>query len=220
VSGWLGQGGLPLGAVLLLSLLYASLRHKSGFRRAATALPELGQELGLEYSPPRYARSQGSLTGRYLGRVVRVDPDEQRAILIRFAGAPSIDLRSYERPQRAAPGMKQIRSGDAAFDDFWKTRFASQAIARRIEESELPSRLSEPFKLAYWRNLRSLSVTESGITCVLDFGNPPYIPADALRVLLPALSALADFVEDVSRARSAPAAGSEGEAFAVAQGAE
>jgi hypothetical protein len=74
--------------------------------------------------------------------------------------------------------------------------------------------------MAYWRNLRSLSVTESGITCVLDFGNPPYIPADALRVLLPALSALADFVEDVSQPRTAPEAEPAGEVLAVAQGAE
>jgi hypothetical protein len=220
VSGWLGQGGLPLGAVLLLSLLYASLRHKSGFSRAATALPELGRELGLEYFSPRYARSQGSLAGQYLGRAVRVDPDEQRAILIRFAGAPSIDLRSYERPQRAAPGMTQIRSGDALFDDFWKTRFASKAIARRIEDSDLPSRLIEPFKVAYWRNLRSLSVTEQGITCVLDFGNPPSIPPDALRLLLPALSALADFIEAASEGRAVSEAEPAGEAFAVAQGAE
>lgn len=220
MSGWLGQGGLPLGAVLLVSLLYASLRHKSGFRRAAAALPEVGRELGLEYSSPRYTRAQGSLAGRYRGRVVRVDPDEQRAILMRFEGAPCIDLRTYERPQRAAPGMTQIQSGDALFDGFWKTRFASKAIARRMARAELPSRVTEPFKLAYWRNLRSLSVSEAGITCVLDFGNPPYIPADALRVLLPALAALADFVEELSVKRSAPEVQSTPESFVVAQTAE
>jgi len=68
--------------------------------------------------------------------------------------------------------------------------------------------------------LRSLSVTEAGITCVLDFGNPPCIPADALRVLLPALSALADFVEELSLKRSASEAQPNPESLAVGQPAE
>jgi hypothetical protein len=212
LQGWLSQGGLPLGGVLLLSLLYASLRHRTGFKSASKSLPEVGEELGLSYTAPRYARSQGTLAGVYQGRSVRIDPDEQRAILVRFERPPQIDLRTYEQGRVAPRGMVRLDSPDPAFDAFWKTRFASKSIRRRVARSEAPSRLLEPFRGEYYRQLRSLSVTDAGVTCVLDFGNPPYIPADAVRALLPALSALADWVEQVSAPRA-----SSGEAAAPAE---
>src|SRR5687768_3570402 len=95
-GGWWGQasGLLGLGMVLLMLLVHGLRKHR--FRLASKGLPAVAEELGLTHVAPTYASAQGVLRGTYRGRNVIVDPDDRRALLVRFSGAPRIDLRSYE----------------------------------------------------------------------------------------------------------------------------
>jgi hypothetical protein len=196
---WLSQGA-PIGLIMFLATVLAFARRKAGRVRAQRALPKLAEQLGLSFVAPRYAGMLGSLNGTFRGYAVRVDPDEQRRISVRFAHAPPVDLRSYTREHHRAPfGMADVYSGDRVFDRFFKTRFAADPIADQLRALERPSRLLEPFLGRYSRHVQSLSVTSSGVTCVLDFGSPPFIPEEAIRALLPACTALAEMIEPTQR---------------------
>ncbi|HKO93930.1 MAG TPA: hypothetical protein VJU61_22405, partial [Polyangiaceae bacterium] len=87
-------GALPLGLLMFVGTALAIATRKWGRQRAAKHFPELARELGLELSPPRHADAVGTLTGTYAGRAVRVDPDDQRLLKVRFHGSPRVDLRS------------------------------------------------------------------------------------------------------------------------------
>jgi hypothetical protein len=199
MPGGLFNGGLPIGILMFLGTLVAFLRRRVGRRRAAQRFPDLARELGLEHTLPRYPGAVGTLTGTYAQRIVRVDPDDQRLIKLRFSGAPRIDLRTYENAVRAPVDMVTIYSGDRTFDRFFKTRFASEDLALQIASAESPGRHLTPFMGRYSRHVQSLTVTSEGIVCRLDFGSPPYIPPGALNQLLPACAALADLIEPPER---------------------
>ena len=203
IPGGLFDGGLPIGILMFLGMLWAYLHRRLGRKRAAQRFPDLARQLGLEYTPPRYAVNLGVLSGLYASRQVRIDPDEQRLIKLRFHGAPRIDLRSYENAVRAPFEMVTVYSGDRTFDRFFKTRFASEDLAAQIATADNPGRRLMPFMGRYSRHVQSLTVTSEGIVCRLDFGSPPYIPEGALHQLLPACSALADLLEPAER-RSNP----------------
>lgn len=193
--GGLSADAMPIGILMFLGTLGAFLWRKLGRRRARQQFPELSRELGLEFTPPRYAGAVGTLTGVYKGRTVRIDPDDQRLIKVRFHASPRIDLRSYEHAQRAPFDMVTIHSSDRTFDRFFKTRFASEGVAERIAAAPDPGRVLEPFMGRFARQVQSLTVTGDGVVCRLDFGTPPYIPAGALHELLPACVSLADLIE-------------------------
>jgi hypothetical protein len=191
----LSADAMPIGILMFLATLSAFLLRKLGRRRARQQFPELSRELGLEFTPPRYAGAVGTLTGTYKGRTVRIDPDDQRLIKVRFHAAPRIDLRSYEHSMRAPFDMVTIHSKDRVFDRFFKTRFATEEIAERIAAASEPGRMLAPFMGRFARQVQSLTVTGDGVVCRLDFGSPPYIPAGALHELLPACVSLADLIE-------------------------
>lgn len=210
IPGGLFDGALPIGILMFLGMMVAFLRRKLGRKSAAQRYPELARELGLEYTPPRYSGNLGVLAGVYGQRSVRVDPDDQRLIKLRFHGAPRVDLRTYENAVRAPFDMLTVYSGDKVFDRFFKTRFASEEIAGRIASTNEPSRHLAAFMGRYARHVQSLTVTSDGVVCRLDFGSPPYIPAGALRELLPACAALAELLEPATGfARAEPAAPTE-----------
>jgi len=183
-------GALPLGLLMFVGTALAVATRKWGRQRAGKRFPELARELGLELSPPRHAGATGTLTGTYAGRVVRVDPDDQRLLKVRFHGAPRVDLRSYEHTLPAPFDMVTIYSQDRSFDRFFPRRLAAEGIARRIADHERPGRLVEAFSGGYARQIQALTVTSEGVVCRFE-----YVPADAVRVLLPACVALADLVE-------------------------
>ena len=180
---------LPLGLIMFGGTVFALLRRKWTRKGAARDFPSLGQELGLEYTAPRYAGAVGTLAGTYGERVVRIDPDEQRVVKVRFRGAPRVDLRNYQHTAPAPFDMVTVY-GDREFDRFFKTRHATQAIAQQILESRPLARFLEPFQGAHGRQIQSLTITADGVVCRFD-----YIPAEALRELLPACVALADLIE-------------------------
>jgi hypothetical protein len=183
-------GALPLGLLMFVGTALAVATRKWGRQRAGKRFPELAREFGLELSPPRHAGAAGTLTGTYAGRVVRVDPDDQRLIKVRFHGAPRVDLRSYEHTLPAPYDMVTIYSQDRSFDRFFRRRLAADGIARRIAEHERPGRLVEAFSGGHARQIQALTVTSEGVVCRFE-----YVSADAVRALLPACVALAELVE-------------------------
>lgn len=189
------DNGLPIGILMFLGTAIAFVRRKLGRKRAAQRFPELAQQLGLDYTPPRYKGNVGILTGTYDGRLVRVDPDDQRLIKLRFHGTPRVDLRTYENSLRPPFDMVTVHSGDREFDRFFKTRFASEDIAARISTTPEAGQRLAPFMGRYSRHVQSVTVTAEGVVCRLDFGSPPYIPEGALTELLPACARLANLLE-------------------------
>jgi hypothetical protein len=200
---WLTKGALPIGMLMFLGTLFAVLRRKTGRHLAQHKLPLVGKELGLSFHPSAYRGAIGLLDGTYRGFHVVVDPDEQRSIIVRFHSAPRIDFRTYEHYSGAPYGLRTYRSGQRGFDGMFKTRFVSEEAAALLDAVADLSALVEPLKGRYWRQIRSLSITPSGVTCVLDFGSPPYIPADCVRNLLPELVALARVFEPEQKASEA-----------------
>jgi hypothetical protein len=195
LSGGFFNGALPIGLLMFLGTLFAFVQRKLGRKQAAKRFPAFAREFGLDYTAPRYTGNIGVISGTYRNRTVRIDPDDQRLIKVRFTGAPRIDLRSYEHAMRAPVDMITVYSGDRTFDRFFKTRFASEDVAARIANESAPRRLVEAFMGRYARQVQALTVTSDGIVCRLDFGSPPYIPEGALQDLLPACTALADLIE-------------------------
>lgn len=202
IPGGLLDNGLPIGILMLLGTAFAFLSRKLGRRRAVQRFPALASQLGLEHTPPRYPGNVGVLTGTYEGRSLRVDPDDQRLIKLRFHHNPRVDLRTYENSLRAPFDMVTVHSGDREFDRFFKTRFASEDIAARIATSQQPGRHLRPFVGRYSRHVQSVTVTSEGVVCRLDFGSPPYIPEGALHELLPACAKLADLLEPIGSGSS------------------
>jgi hypothetical protein len=181
---------LPLGLIMFGGTVFALLRRKWTRKGAARDFPSLGRELGLEYTAPRYAGAVGTLAGTYAERVVRIDPDDQKLVKVRFRGAPRVDLRSYQHTAAAPFDMVTVYAQDREFDRYFKTRYATQAIARQILEGRPLSRFVDPFQGAHARQIQSLTITSDGVVCRFD-----YMPAEVLRDLLPACVALADLIE-------------------------
>jgi hypothetical protein len=207
-------GSIPIGFLMFLGTVLVLMGRKFGRTRAKRDFPSLAAELGLGHATARHAGGLGVISGTFRGREVRIDPDEQRLIKVRFRGALRVDLRSYENAVGPPFDMVSVYSKDRSFDRFFKTRFAAEPIARRIASSEAPGRCLEAFTGRYARQVQSVAVTADGVVCRLDFGNPPYIPPGAMRELLPACVVLADLIEpdaaaEASAATAEPESGSE-----------
>jgi hypothetical protein len=191
---WLPQGALPIGMLMFLGTLYAFVRRRAGHSAARRQYPALAEKLGLTFKPSGYRGAIGTISGTIDEHDVVIDPDDQRAIIVRFGSEPQVDLRSYEHSGGGRYALSHFRSGVRAFDAFFKTRSAGPQVAERLESADL-ERLIAPFKGRYYRAIRSLAVTRSGITCVFDFGTPPFIPASAVSEILTAMLELARTIE-------------------------
>lgn len=201
-SNWFGMGALPLGFILFLGMAFAYFKRRADHAGARHAYPDLARQLGLEYQPSSLDGVIGRLRGRIDGFAVVVDPDDQRKLIVRFRGEPEIDLRTYDVGRRSAR-LRLYASGDRRFDRFFKTRYASEAIAERLDAVDV-SGLLDPFFGSYYRAIKQVNLTSHGVTCVLDFGNPPHIPASAVAELLPALVRWARVIEPPDEETSPP----------------
>jgi hypothetical protein len=153
----------------------------------------LAARLGLEYRKPTSEGQIGLLHGHLRGYAIHVDPDDQRKLIVRFRGAPQLDLRNYESTRRPREAVS-FSTGDRKVDQFLKTRYATPDLIDRLHAARLPERL-QPFFATYRHEVKEFHVTEHGITCMLDFGNPRFIPASAIADLLPTLLELAEAIE-------------------------
>lgn len=184
---------MPIGLLMFAALAVKFFRRKARQQRAQTDYPALAQRLGLTYRSGARPNQIGQLHGVLRGFRVAVDPDEQRKLIVRFRSEPRIDFRTYDGP-RCPVDMVYYSTGSRDVDRFFPTRFISPELAERLDSVDLAG-LLQPFRTHYRDALKELNITQHGVTCVLDFGNPPHIPADAVVELLPALVDWAEVVE-------------------------
>lgn len=194
---------MPIGLLMFAALAVKFFRRKAGQQRAQADYPALAQRMGLAYKPSALPNQIGQLHGVLRGFRVTVDPDEQRKLIVRFRSEPRIDFRSYDGP-RCPADMFYYSTGNREVDRFFPTRFVNDEIAERLDGADWV-RLLQPFRTRYRDAVKELNITQHGVTCVLDFGNPPHIPADVVAELLPALIDWAELVEPTGYAPSAPA---------------
>ena len=175
---------LPIGFVLVIGMYLASrLRHAR--RDAAVAeLPELARRLGLTHRPGHGAGQPGSLRGTFEGHEVFVALDDAPRVIVRFADGTGLDLRSYARHKRPPPGLRPVALGHKKLDAFFKDRYASEAVARRLAEDGSVQQRLERFRFAWQLRLGDLSITDSEIECRPDYGKPPHIPVGDIEPLL------------------------------------
>lgn len=186
------SAGLPVGLFILGTTVFGVVRRKSGHTLARKGYPTVAEELGLEYRPSRYREGLGSLVGDHAGRRVVVDPDDQRAIVVRFLGEPEIELSTYEPRARPRGAQRDFRFEPRALRARLRTCRATPELEERLRASKA-ARSLEPL-LAH-RQLASLAVTSSGIVARFDYGSPPYIPGPVVREVVPLLVAFAAAVE-------------------------
>jgi hypothetical protein len=192
---WLGSGALPIGFLMFFGMVYAFVKRRASHRLASRAFPDLAKRLGLCFTPSPYKKGIGTLSGSIDGYRVFVDPDEQRKISLHFKSDPSVLLLSYHENRRPPDGAERLYSGDRIFDGFFKTRYASEAVAVRLRGRRELGDLLIDLNGTFRRALKQCSVSSTGIGLVLDFGNPPYIPASAVRRLLPPMIQLAKVID-------------------------
>lgn len=204
MGGWSDPASGLLGVVFVVALLLAHAWRRVRSSRPAHGLSALAAELGLSYHAPSQERGQGQLRGSCRGRSVLIDADERKVIMARFAGAPRIDLRSYEIAMPVPFNMVQLSAADDAFNRYWKTRRASVDLAEAVEERATAGLLAA-FRGKFARNVASVIVTAEGVTCSFDRGKPPSIPPEAVRELLRGCLELAELVEPTTGAPDARA---------------
>ncbi len=179
---WLETGALPIGMLMFGIMTWGFLRRKAGHVVARNQYPALAEELGLSYRASRYASGVGRMSGIYEGYQVVVDPDDQRHIRVVLPDSPGVELWMHAHNRRPPPGMQSFQPENRQLSALFRTAHGTPSgieAVQRAEELETTAR-----RLRGMRELKSLSVTESGITAVLDYGNPPFIPASVVRTML------------------------------------
>jgi hypothetical protein len=181
---WLSSGALPIGFLMFFGMVYAFVKRRASHKLASRAFPSLAQRLGLNFKPSPYRGGIGSLSGTLRGYRVFVDPDEQRKISLHFSSERGVLLRNYKDNKRPGQGLNWLYSGDKRFDGYFKTRYADDRVAENIRGYKAWRPIVLELEQAFRRELTQFNVSETGITLMLDFGNPPHIPAKAVERLL------------------------------------
>lgn len=192
---FLGNKALPIGFLMFFGMVFAFLKRRASHKLASRAFPMIAERMGLTYKPSPYRRGIGTLSGTVQGYRVFVDPDDQRKISLHFRGQPGVLLRNYDQNQRPPADLARLYSGNKSFDTFFKTRYADEAVSARIRAFKGWRPLVQALTQEFRRELKQFNVSETGITLVLDFGNPPHIPGGVVERLLELMLQLACVVD-------------------------
>lgn len=194
------NGALPIGMVFFLATVTTFVVRRMRRHAALRDWPALAAEFGLRHQPSPHRGAQGRLRGTIGGRGVLVDPEDRR-IFVNLEQPVPIELRSYAATGPAPAGRVTVFAGSALLRRHFKTRVAAPELASSLAASTRLDAALASFSALSARRVSALSVSESGVTCNVDFGTPPFIPASALRTLLPACLRLASAVESLGQAR-------------------
>lgn len=193
MGDFFSDGALPMGMLFFGIMVLGFVRRRAGNVVARSMFPGLGKKLGLTFIASSYKNGVGRLEGDYRGYKVTVDPDDQRRIFLRFRTQPAVELHSYVHNKRSSPGQRSFRPVSRILSQQFKTAHASPALIEAFNANETLPALIRPIKFV--RELKTLSVTSTGVTAIFEYGNPPYIPVDIVDDLLPRLVALAEVFE-------------------------
>ncbi len=193
MADWLSGGAIPMGMLFMGITVFRVLRRKTGNVVARALYPGLAKKLGLLYTESSYKNGVGRLSGTYRGFAVTIDPDDQRRIFLRFSSAPEVEMHSFVHNKLSAQGQISFRPQSSVLARQFKTSHASPALVDALNEAPEVAQQLRPLKFV--RELQTLSVTESGVTAIFDYGSPAYIPSEIVDDLLPRLAALAAIFE-------------------------
>lgn len=186
---WSSLGALPIGLVFFAGTAFGVFRRRRGHVAARAEYPAVASELGLTFRPSRYKTGVGTLIGTFEGFKVLVDPDEQRRIMVSFSAAPGVVLYHKADHRRPPPGHSSIRLKNQRAAAFFPTCWATSEGAALLEDGEELEPLVR--LLSGSRAVKDVNLTASGVIVTFDFGNPPFIPSQVVRSVVPALIRLA-----------------------------
>ena len=111
-----------IGLLMLFGSYLLARGRKTGRQRAIREAPALAARLGLEHRTPGDPSVVGSMRGSHRGREVFVDADERPRIVVYFAEAPPVVLRTFEHEKRAPAGMERFDTRSAKVNRLFKER--------------------------------------------------------------------------------------------------
>ncbi|MFO7713054.1 hypothetical protein [Desulfosarcina sp.] len=179
----------------LWKLFYIDLT-KSGWKEARADYPRLAEKMNLAFKPGELDYHIGEISGVFKTCQVAVKPDDSATIEIRFKSAPDLFLSSID-PDNTDPftGMVRFDTENAAFDQYFKTRFATPAISAALIEKSSALQFVDRFVKKWARPIQRFDISRHGIACRFKYGGQTYIPASVLESLLPELCNFAEAFE-------------------------
>jgi hypothetical protein len=169
---------------------------KTGWRAAARDLPRFAEEHNLAFEPSSLAHQMGAVHGQWDGYEVHVLPDERATLRVVLRSSGRVRLATFA-PRYAAVSDEfvEFSTGNAAFDAFFKTRFAAVELVPQLRESEELHRIVASGLAPWKRKLRFCEVGAVEIRASVAHGWRPFIPIDRAAGLLPVLVQLAAWLE-------------------------
>lgn len=175
------MNGLSIGFAMAALTVFFALRSRLNEKRARKGLPVLAEELGLNFKPSPYKTGIGKLNGVFAGFRVIVDPDDSQSIRILLEQPLDLELRSTSERRPLRSGQRRFEPGLREVARALPTCQGSEAAIERFETAESAPDVARFLRL---RTVKSLILTESGLTIHFDFGRPPHLPAPIVRETL------------------------------------
>jgi hypothetical protein len=170
-----------------------------GWHRAKSALPEIAQKFNLTYEPAAQQHHMGTITGKYHGRSVCIDPDRRATIRIELTGLAHMQLNTLEPDRLNIPeGMTFFDSGNISFDRFFKSRLTAKPLQINPNFHAFNPDPFEQFSISWKSKLRYLKLGNNGLICSFKYGQASYIPAKLIERFLPELLVLTEAIESMT----------------------
>jgi hypothetical protein len=191
-------GLLVVGTILyvgLWKLFYIDL-SKWGWKNAKKNYPQLANKMSLAFKKPALNHHIGEISGTLNGCQVAVKPDENAAIEVRFHATPDLFLSSIDpENMEPYPGMVSFDSDNAAFNRYFRMRFAAPAIAAVLREASGELDFVDQFVKKWARPIQRFDISRHGIACRFHYGAQSFIPTSVLESILPEMCGFAQSFE-------------------------
>lgn len=187
-SSWITA--VPVGLVLFVGTLVGALRRKAGKELARAEYPSTAEGLGLVFQKGEGSTDLGRFKGDYGGKGVLVVPSEGR-IVLELSAPVGVILRNYAHYKRTPAGLEPFSIGVRWADAWFQNRYCSSGLGGRLHLDAGLIRLLERLR-PYQGAMKQFALEGRRLECVLHYGSPQYVPAAAIRELLPILAELAD----------------------------
>lgn len=191
-------GLLAVGSVVYVGLwkfLYIDLT-KRGWKDAKRNYPRLAKGMNLTFQEASLNHHIGKISGVLNGFHVAVKPDDNATIEVRFHTTRDLFFSSID-PENMAPypGMVRFDTGNAAFNRYFLTRFASPAVSSALKEQSSALQFVDLFVKKWARPIKRFDISSNGIACRFKYGGQTYIPAAVLESILLELCSFAETFE-------------------------
>ncbi len=189
---------LLVGSVLYVGLwrfFYIDLT-KRGWKDAKANYPQLARKMNLAFNRAALNHHIGEITGVFKGCQVAVKPDDNATIEVHFKSTPDLFVSSIDpEDMEPYPGMVRFETDNAAFNQYFLTRFASPAIASVLTDTTGNLQFVDLVVKKWARPIQRFDISRNGIACRFKYGGQTYIPAAVLESILPEMCGFAKSFE-------------------------